>query len=218
VLHPYGGVVGECLCAFAFTANDQFGYIYDGSTLIIKVFGAASPTSLGSVTGNLVSVDWSITEWQSEVITNGFSGTLSSGGFHQEILAAADATYVLMSTLTFDDGVVVVIRTIIETRISGAALCVASVGKGARIASLACNLINMDVPTAWASCGRIFLPRWIDSAFLTMGSGLVYNGLISEGSQYDFAFVGGLDDVEWSDLPNSEIFFFYSMKGQWCVQ
>jgi hypothetical protein len=218
VLHSFGGVVGECLCAFAFTEIKQFGYSYDGITLTLNVYGASDPTSVGSITGNLINVDWSITEWQLGVITNLFSGTLLAGGFHQEILPAADATYVMMATLKFDDEVSVVIRNIVETRIIGAAFCQAWIGKGAYLTSLDCNLIDMNAGSAGATCGRIFNPRWLDSSLGIMGLGLSYNGLISEGTQFDFVFVGALDAGEWLDLGVNEIYTLYSMKGAWCQQ
>lgn len=209
-------VIGECLCAYAFTEFKQFGFAFDGITLTLDIFGEAPPTSGGSNTGNLVSLDWEITEWQALVVTNSFSGILSSGGFHQEILPATDATYIMVATMTFDDGVVVVFRYLIETRIVGVVVCNASVGKGIYLTSLSCDQIDMNAITANAGCGRDFSPSWLNNFGLPMGTGLVYNGEISAGAQLDFGFLGSLDGAEWFDIPDNEAFVIYTMKGNWC--
>ena len=198
MLHPFGGVVGECICAYALTAQNV-GYVVSwGTGQSFYVHSALFPGYVS--TGSLVRVDYVIDEYIGGTLNSSTSGTLNAGDPTAIInYPSQEATYLLSTTYTFDDGAVIFVRTPFEIRTGGAVTNVAWKQIGLLFHTCRNMGLSVDAFTVNGSA-RSTNPRWENGS--TVQAGTIWSGIIEGTAPNSYiAFYGGMDVSEWTDIP-----------------
>lgn len=194
-----GGVVGECICAYAFAAP-YYGLNFVLGMAEITILN----TFIGSSSGTLVSLRYNITEYVGGVITDSRTATLNVGDPDAvELFTNPNATYTINLVHFMDDGAVCSLIVPLSVN-SGSTI--ASISWKEPVMDLVCR--NLDVWLAFGVSPQYYTtnPAWFDGNLNQIGSGVAFMGEVPEpvvldGFPLNMGFSAGIDLSEWSDLP-----------------